>query len=130
MISIINYLYEAEKKNNSTKLGLGEKIAGGTVIGLGAGTYGFGKVLNTGLKQIESNPDMKAEFRRMERKLNQDLMDQGKSPEEAEQITKQAMQMPAKIVSGMENVGLGAATAATGALAAHKLYKMYKNKKK
>ena len=71
MISIINYLYEAEKKNNSTKLGLGEKIAGGTVIGLGAGTYGFGKVLNTGLKQIESNPDMKAEFnRRMERKLN------------------------------------------------------------
>ena len=138
MINKWKSIFEVEKKNNPTKLGLGEKIAGGTAIGLGMGSYGLGKSINTGLKQIQSNPDLKERFdAQMKYKVDQmreDLINQGYSAEKAASITRAAEEHAEKVVpkmaSGMENVGLGVAGTVAAGLAAHKLYKMYKNKKK
>jgi len=139
MINKWKSIFEVEKKDNPTKLGLGEKIAGGTAIGLGMGSYGLGKSVRTHLKRMQSDPAYKEQFDAQLKpeidRTREALINQGYSAEKAASITRAAEEHATKvnipmIASGLEKVGLRVAGLTAAGLAAHKLYKMYKNKKK
>ena len=139
MINKWKSIFEVEKKDNPTKLGLGEKIAGGTAIGLGMGSYGLGKSVFTHLKRMQSDPAYKEQFDAQLKpeidRTKETMIKRGVSAAQAEQTTNDAIEHATKvtipkIASGLENVGLGVAGTVAAGLAAHKLYKMYKNKKK
>lgn len=101
MISL-GFLFEEENKK-STKLHIGEKIAGGLGIAGGTGLWALSKKLQEPENQITVD--------------QQNLM----SPDIYKAYQKHLGQA--------ETAGLATAGTIAGALAAHKLYKMYKNKK-
>ena len=109
MISIVRCLFEA-KKEDSTKLSTGEKVAGGAVIAGGLGTTALGTMRALSAESAKHSP--------------MGIVDQ--------LVNKGTSSLDSDIQSGnnMADTGFKTAAVAGGALAAHKLYKMYKNKKK
>ena len=103
MISLF-YLFE-EENQKSTKLHIGEKIAGGIGIAGGTGLYALAKKLQYDDGREPISPGQKF----LPPEIYNEYQDD---------------------VNTIKNVGLGTVATVAGALAAHKLYKMYKNKKK
>jgi len=129
MISIIDYLFEAKKEDNPTKLHWAEKTVGGLGIVAGAGTYGAGKLLKNAKEEVSKIPGFQEKMNKAINDQKEMLVHQGHDPDQVDEIQRKTIETMKKIPDKLENVGLATAGTVAGALAAHKLYKMYKNKK-